>query len=198
MIEIERKFILADDDKERIIKNAEFLHERTFVDTYYDKSDFVLTSQDKWLRCRNGKFELKAPLRQRTRGFADQYREVENEQEIKKILNLPLNSSLNRSLKKNGYVPFCVCTTTREKYRNAQFTIDFDTANFECFTYTLAEIEVMVQDEKEIGNAIKQIVNFARKQNLILAPTRGKIIEYLKNFKPKHYLTLVQAGIVND
>ena len=36
MIEVEKKFILNEQDKERLTKEAQFLNERVFTDTYYD------------------------------------------------------------------------------------------------------------------------------------------------------------------
>jgi len=48
MIEVEKKFILNEQDVERLTKNAQFLNERIFTDIYYDTENFSLTSYDKW------------------------------------------------------------------------------------------------------------------------------------------------------
>jgi len=40
MIEVEKKFILNEQDKERLTKNADFLNERVFTDIYYDTEIF--------------------------------------------------------------------------------------------------------------------------------------------------------------
>jgi adenylate cyclase class IV len=198
MIEIEKKFILNEQEKERLIKDAEFLSERVFTDIYYDTEKFLLTSQDKWFRSREGKFELKLPLHKKREKLADQYDEIEDEQKIKQVLNLPLNKNLADNLIKVGYFPFCTCKTTRRKYKKELFIIDLDIVDFQDFTYNIGEIELMVNDKSEVEGAIKKIMNFAKTHNLTVAPVRGKIIEYLKRVKQNHYQTLVKKNVVKD
>jgi len=198
MIEVEKKFILSEQEKERLIKDAEFLSERVFTDIYYDTEKFLLTSQDKWLRSREGKFELKLPLHKGRERLADQYDEIEDEQKIKQVLNLSPNKNLADNLIKAGYSPFCTCKTTRRKYKKELFIIDLDIVDFQDFTYNIGEIELMVNDKSEVGGAIKKIMNFAKAHNLTVAPVRGKIIEYLKRVKQNHYQTLVKKNVVKD
>ena len=100
MIEVEKKFILNKQDKERLTKRAEFLNERVFADIYYDTNNFSLTSKDKWLRSREARFELKLPLHKGAERSADQYDELEDEQKIREALNLPLNGSFADDLTK--------------------------------------------------------------------------------------------------
>lgn len=198
MIEVEKKFILNDQDKERLTKNAQFLNERVFTDTYYDTENFSLTSNDKWLRSREGRFELKLPLYDGADRMADQYDELEDEQKIREALDLPSNGNLADDFVKPGYLAFCTCKTTRRKYKKEPFIIDLDNVDFQDFTYNIGEIELMVNDESEIEGAIEKIMAFAKEQNLTIAPVRGKVIEYLKRVKPNHYQALVQAGVVKD
>jgi len=198
MIEVEKKFILNKQDKERLTKRAEFLNERVFADIYYDTNNFSLTSKDKWLRSREARFELKLPLHKGAERSADQYDELEDEQKIREALNLPLNGSFADDLTKAGYVPFCICKTTRRKYKKGLFIIDLDIVDFQDFTYNIGEIELMVNDKSEIEGAIEKIMNFAKEQNLTIAPVRGKVIEYLKRAKPNHYHALVQEKVVKD
>lgn len=198
MIEVEKKFILNEQDKERLTKDAQFLNERVFTDIYYDTEIFSLTSKDKWLRSREGRFELKLPLHGGTDRLADRYDELEDEQKIREALNLPSNGNLADNLVKNGYSPFCTCKTTRRKYKKEPFIIDLDIVDFQNFTYNIGEIELMVNDKSEIEGAIEKIMNFAKEQNLTIAPVRGKVIEYLKRVKPNHYQALVQAKVVKD
>ncbi|RJQ30190.1 CYTH domain-containing protein [Candidatus Parcubacteria bacterium] len=121
MIEVEKKFILNEQDKERLRKDAEFLNERVFTDIYYDTEIFSLTSKDKWLRSRDGRFELKLPLHEGVERLADQYDELEDKEKIREALNLPSNGNLADDLAKAGYFPFCVCKTTRRKYKKEPF-----------------------------------------------------------------------------
>lgn len=198
MIEIEKKFILNEQDKERLIKNAQFLNERVFTDIYYDTEFFSLTSKNKWLRSSEVKFVLKLPLHNGAERLADQYDELGDKQETREALNLPSNKSLADDLVKAGYSPFCTRKTTRRKYKKETFIIDLDIVDFQDFTYNIGEIELMVNDKAEIEGAIEKIMIFAKEQNLTIAPVRRKVIEYLKRVKPNHYQALVQAGVVKD
>src|SRR3989339_1591923 len=198
MTEVEKKFILNKQDKERLTKRAEFLNERVFADIYYDTNNFSLTSKDKWLRSREARFELKLPLHKGAERSADQYDELEDEQKIREALNLPLNGSFADDLTKAGYVPFCICKTTRRKYKKGLFIIDLDIVDFQDFTYNIGEIELMVNEKSEIESAVEKIIDFAKMQNLTIAPVRGKVIEYLKRAKPNHYQTLVKKKVVKD
>jgi len=198
MIEVEKKFIISEQHKKRLTKDAEFLSERIFTDIYYDTEEFSLTSQDKWLRSREGIFELKLSLHNGVERLADQYDEIKDEQKIRQILNLPPNKNLADDLIKAGYLPFCTCKTTRRKYKKEPFIIDLDTVDFQDFTYHIGEIELMVRDKSEIEDAIEKIMDFAKAQNLTVAPVRGKIVEYLKRAKPNHYQALVKKKVVTD
>lgn len=198
MIEVEKKFILTEQDKDRLTQNTEFLNERVFTDIYYDTDNFFLTAQDRWLRARENRFELKIPLHQGTERLADQYDELEDEEKIRQALNLPRDGNLVVDLEKNGYLPFCICKTTRRKYKNGAFILDLDTVDSKDFTYNIGEIELMVNDKSEIDGAIEKIMNFAKEKNLTITPVRGKVVEYLKRMKPNHYQALVQAGVVKD
>ena len=198
MIEVEKKFILNEHDKERLTKDAEFLNERVFTDIYYDTEIFSLTANDKWLRSREGRFELKLPLHEGIDRLADQYDELEDQRKIRGVLNLPPNGNLADDLAKAGYSPFGTGKTTRRKYKKGPFIIDLDVVDFQDFTYELGEIELMVNEKTEIEKAIEKIMAFAKTQNLTIAPVRGKIMEYLKRARPGHYQALVRAGVVKD
>lgn len=199
MIEVEKKFILNEQDKARLIKNAEFINEKVFTDIYYDTQDFSLTTKDRWLRCREGRFELKVPLHEGMGRLADQYDELENEPRIREALGLPsVVESFVGDLEKSGLFPFCRCKTTRRKFKKESFIIDLDVVDFQDFTYNIGEIELMVQGKSEIENAVEKIIVFAKDQKLTPTPVRGKIIEYLKRIRPNHYQALVRAGVVRD
>lgn len=198
MIEVENKFILSESDISHLTEGAEFLQEKVFTDTYYDTEDFILTSQDKWLRSRAGKFELKLPLYQGVERIIYAYDELEKEEDIERALGFEVDENFIDSLVDKMYLPFCVCKTTRRKYKNGDFNIDLDTVEFEEFTYSLGEIEVMVNDKSEVERATAKIMAFAERRGLKIAPVRGKVIEYLKGIRPDHYQALLKAGVVKD
>ena len=93
MIEVEKKFLLTNEEKERLIEGAEFLVEKKQSDVYYDTADYKLTLKDWWLRSRNGIFELKVPLTSENHRSVDQYEEYDDEDQIRELINLPKNKS---------------------------------------------------------------------------------------------------------
>ncbi len=196
MIEVEKKFTLSDDDKTRVIQDAEFLGEESFTDTYYDTSDFNLTANDKWLRLRGDKFELKLPMND-SKGAShkklDQYEDLDTDEAILRALGLSPDGSLKQILEVNGYEPFSTFTTTRKKYKKGDFVIDLDEMDF---GYSIGEIELMVSDQSEVPEALERILAFAQKYGLSIAPVRGKVIEYIKRNNPIHYKTLEEAGVL--
>ena len=109
---------------------------------------------------------------------------------------MPNGGGLADILLKNGYLPFYICKTTRKKYKKELFIIDLDVVNFQNFTYNIGEIELMVNEKSEIKSAIGKIMSFAREQGLMIAPVRGKVIEYLKRMRPEHYNALIRSGMV--
>lgn len=199
MIEVEKKFQLTEEDRERLIADTEFVSEKTFTDIYYDTADYKLTSHDQWLRARDGRFELKLPLHSGPERVADQYEELEAEDQIKAVLGFTVDGNLEELLQSNGYEPFATLTTARKKYKKDPFLIDLDIVDFgNSEYYTLGEIEMMVADESEMTGAIEKIVDFANENGLSLLPVRGKLIEYIKRLRPEHYKALVDAKAIQD
>jgi adenylate cyclase class IV len=198
MIEVEKKFILSESDMCRLTEGADFLQEKVFTDTYYDTENFILTSKDKWLRSRSGRFELKMPLYQGEERMIYAYDELEDDEDVKKALGFEIDRPINDSLADNKYSPFCVCKTTRRKYKSGNFNIDLDTVEFKEFAYSLGEIELMVSEKSEVGEARERIAAFARERGLKITPVRGKVIEYLKRIRPEHWQVLFKAGVVED
>lgn len=196
MIEVEKKFTLSEDDKARVVQDAEFLGEKSFTDTYYDTSDFALTTSDKWLRLRGDRFELKLPMNE-GKGAGDrrldQYEELDTDEAILQALNLALDDSLKQTLEVNGYEPFSTFTTTRKKYKKGDFVIDLDEMDF---GYSIGEIELMVEDQSEMQKALERILAFAQEHGLSVAPVRGKVVEYIKRNNPAHYKALEEAGVL--
>jgi adenylate cyclase class IV len=193
MIEIEKKFKLTSDDIQRLTADGTLLGEKQITDTYYDNALFVLGRGDMWLRERNGRFELKMPLGGRTNGSVQTYDELEDDESIRKALNLPFDQPLVDTLTAAGYNPFCICKTTRTKYKIGEFGLDVDVADFGDFTYELAEIELMAEDAAAMAEAERKILEFAKKHGLALGEIRGKIIEYIARKRPEHFEALKKA-----
>lgn len=208
MIEIEKKFILTDAQKKRLLEKAEFLGEKTFIDVYYDTPEYALTKNDIWLRARDGNFELKLPLQKNEKGLTNQYHEIEGEEKIRQIFGIVPKGNFLEDIQSFGYAAFCECKTTRKKYRKEKFIIDLDEVIFHKdsaqggsnhvrdFKYSIAEIELIIASEGEIKKANDEILAFADLMGLENKNLRGKVLEYLLRHKPEHYKALVDAGVV--
>jgi thiamine-triphosphatase len=192
MIEIEKKFKLTSKEIEHLVSEGTLLGEKQITDTYYDNAMYDLTRGDMWLRERNGQFELKLPLGGKNSNIQT-YNELEDDDSIRKALNLTSNQPLADALKAAGYTPFCTCNTTRTKYKIGEFGLDVDVANFGDFTYELAEIELMAEDKEAIPEAENKILEFAKSHNLSTGEIRGKILEYLARKNPEHFEALKKA-----
>lgn len=197
MIEVEKKFTLTKEQEENLIRGAEFLGEKKFTDIYYDDANFSLTKKDLWLRQRDGKFELKIPMNASIEErISDQYRELENDEDILKYFNAGSNTSLEKFLDEKEYKSFCKITTTRKKYKKEEFIIDLDVMDF---GYALAEIEYIVEDESRLNEATNAIIQFAKKHNITSNDAifvRGKVAEYLKRNNQKHLQALLDAKVI--
>lgn len=195
MIEIEKKFILTEDQKNNLINEAEFLGEKKFTDIYYDNADFTLTKSDIWLRERDGKFELKIPMNESIKNrVSDQYRELDNERDILQYFRSGINKSLIDFLNQSRYESFCSITTTREKYKKNNFGIDLDSMDF---GYRIAEIEYMTDDESKIQESTESIIAFAKKHHINTdTVVRGKVIEYIRLNNPRHFQILIEAQVI--
>jgi thiamine-triphosphatase len=198
MIEIEKKFVIDNNKKNQFVSEAEFLYKKVFTDTYYDNDDFSLTSKDIWLRSRDNNFELKIPVSISDKGFINQYKELTDENLIKKHLNLQGSLPIKQLLVDNKYNQFCILTTTRERFKKGSFSIDIDTVTADSFNYSIAEVELMVEKESDMESALKQITSFMEQNNISESAVRGKVIEYLRQKNPNHYNALLSAGIIKQ
>lgn len=196
-IEVEKKFILNNEDIGRLLENAEFVNEKIFTDIYYDNENYSLTSNDIWLRKREGKFEMKIPISKSVGNyFINKYEEIEGEENIRKILKIEKENSFINDILEYGFKSFCECKSTRKKYRKGEFVIDLDEVEYENFNYKICEIELLVEKRTHIEEATKKILQFAKENNLRIESVRGKVIEYLKREKPQHYQVLVNKKVV--
>jgi len=197
MIEVEKKFILTPEQEKSLIEKAEFLGEKQFTDTYYDDENFSLTTKDIWLRERDGKYELKLPMNESLENrVSDQYRELDVEDDILAHFGARAGISIKDFLIEKEYKPFCEITTTRRKYKKEGFGIDLDVMDF---GYTLAEIELMTDDESKIKEATHSIIQFAKDHGISPGaeiPIRGKVVEFLRTKNPAHFQALIDAKVI--
>lgn len=191
MVEVEKKFLLNEKETEKLVDGAEFLKEVRLEDAYYDLPGFPLIKHDRYLRSRNGKFELKLLAGDRGEFNVNVYEEVEDETEIQSKLSLG-DGNMMASLEKAGYFVVAHIKSVRRKYKKGEFSIDLDTTDF---GYNLAEIELMVPSGEGVNEATEKILKFATETGVKVAPgigVRGKLLEFLYRDKPDVYKEIVE------
>lgn len=197
MIEIEKKFLFSKQQIKEIAEKFEFFGEEIIVDLYYDTKKYDLTKNDIWLRKRNGVFQLKIPVRsENDKEHFNKYQEIEGEEKIRQIFSVAPIGSFEQDINRFGYEVFCNCKTVRKKYKKNNISIDLDEVFLDDFSYAIGEVEIMVEKKVDMEKAVGEIKKFAKENKLEIAPVRGKVIEYLKKKKPRHYRELLKSGTV--
>jgi adenylate cyclase class IV len=175
MIEVEKKFRPTEEQLLLIIRDAEFLGEKTLKDLYYDYPDYRLLKNKVYLRNRNGNFELKVGDDE-TEGTSE---EIENEAGIKNYFKIkePVIEFI-----KNNLVNVIEWECKRREYKKDGFTIDIDELDF---GYKCVEVELLVANMKEVDAAHEKIINFGLKNGLEIKDIPAKRYEYLRILKPE-------------
>jgi adenylate cyclase class IV len=201
MIEIEKKFLLTEDQLNALLDGARPLGQKQFEDAYLDTVDYSLSTNDLWFRQRDGVYELKVPLRSvgTNNTGTNRYHELTDEKEIASELQLTVKTNLTAALAKAAIVPFITCYTDRKSYEKDGFHIDVDAASYKDsnFTYAVAEIELLITDESQADDAEQSIIRYAQTYDLTTDKViLGKIGAFLKEEKPDHYAALVAANVL--
>jgi adenylate cyclase class IV len=196
VIEVEKKVALDAGSRACLLSGATRRGRVTFRDTYYDSSQYDLTKRDRWLRDRNGGYELKvAHHRRATPGgrLYDHFEELTEHAAIRETLGLTGTVPLRAALLEAGFSPFCVIATLRERYAVGEFTIDIDATDF---GYEVAEVELVLDDLTERTAAQSRIARFLEERGVPIQPVEGKVSAYLREFSKEHYSALVEAGVL--
>lgn len=201
MIEIEKKFLLTATQQHDLLEGAREIEKKTVEDSYFDTVDYRLTTNDLWLRKRDGIYELKAPLKTASGSSAtNRYHEITDIDVIAAELGITLDGNdLEASLARAGVTVFLTYHTNRESYEKQGFHIDIDAAEYpgSDFRYALAEIELLVDDESQADAAEDKIIEFAQSFGLVTDQViLGKVVVYLQHERPEHYDALVRSGIL--
>ena len=159
-----------------------------------------------WLRQRDKAWELKVPLstwrREKNKGPSsiDQYKELEGEGDIlsflfdRTLLSRPgLPSSLEQSLRSDGFAEFAKITTHRVIYECEGLTVTFDTAT--PLNYSVGELELLVAASSDVGKAEERIRSFAKSYGLSIdSRMPGKVLEHIRRNAPLHWKALRESG----
>ena len=193
MIEVEKNFAVKAEDKLHLVQGATLLFKKELTDVYYDSPDYALTGNDFWLRTREGRFELKVPqnvghIKER---ITDQYKELETDDEIARELGISMERPFSEAIKEKDFTPFATITTKRERYQKGDFHLDFDEMDFGFIAF---EVELMVPKQEGISAAEKRILEFG-KEHRLNPESAGKVIEYLRRYRPEHFAFLQSRGV---
>jgi predicted adenylyl cyclase CyaB len=196
MIEVEIKCKPTQAQMAALLKGATFVSEEHLTDVYYDSPIYELSIKDFWLRTRNGKFVLKIPAAAcsflATQANTPKH-ELEEEQEIRKALNLSPKDTLKETIMLAGYKPLYTLSKTRKKYSKNGFIIDIDHATFEALTFDLCEIETIVEKPEEIKQATQNLIAFAKDHGITIEPILGNLIALIRIINPTHFELLEKA-----
>jgi thiamine-triphosphatase len=198
MIEVEIKFSLLHGNEQRAIEGAELIGTKINSDVYYDNKEFTLTLKDWWLRKRNANFELKLPPNRDLRNIDNQARRYEELTEEPDIINALgfSGADITTLLTDNNYKSFADLVTTRTSYKHGQYRIDIDHTNF---NYSIGELELLVEDVKEVKAAEKKLIQFLAERDISYSKNDfGKVAYYLQKNSSEHFDKLVEAGVINS
>lgn len=196
MIEVEIKVHVTDKQAEALIEGAQFVSQKVLVNEYYDSTDFKLTTHGFWLRRRNGVFELKFPATKDGSFNIGKsiMHEITDEHEIMRILGLLGCASLSEALAAAGYAVLYRFTNTRRTYTKNGFTIDFDHADFGDLTYSICEVEMLVDSPDQAEKAFDALYAFVRQYGISTERAEGKLGYYMRIKNPAHYHAVMNSS----
>ena len=158
-----------------------------FHDEYFDTAALALTSQDTWLRRRDGAWELKIPHGDRVAsgGETTVFREVEDEAQI--VGELAALGVPGETLPFPGLDVFAEFTTFRDKYAlPGRVRVDVDEASY---GHRVLELEVMTDGSPEDVAAARAEIDAAAAElgcERLGDGAGGKLETYLRRYCPAH------------
>lgn len=197
-MKLRKKFQLTAEEKARLLDGAELVKSKRITDVYYDTSDYKAIKADWWLRRRDGEFQLKIPIEtgDAIDTTANMYHELETESEIRRALQLSVETrDLAADLTAAGYLPFIEARSDRKSYHKDGFTIDVDSVTYadSDFTYSLAEVETLIEDESAAAAAVQRIDDYVAGYGIETnQETDGKIVAFMRANLPGHYGALLE------
>ncbi|XP_074090934.1 thiamine-triphosphatase [Macrotis lagotis] len=208
-IEVEQKFVPGPGIEARLAElGASRESQLSFRDSYYDTPELALMKADHWLRQREGSgWELKCPGAGGNAGPHTKYVELTAEAAIAARLAQRLGApgldtrSVSAALGPLRLREVASFVTERSVWKLAlpgagreeqPLTVDLDTADF---GYAVGEVEALVREEAEVPEALERIHSLS--SLLGVSPQEqipGKLIVYLKSFRPQDYQRLLEAA----
>lgn len=197
MIEVEIRVTVTAKQLNELIDGAQFVSKQVLKNEIYDSIDFKLTTKNFWLRCRDGVFELKYPVKKDDNLLEDKdiaVHEINDEQEIRRILCLSTIGSMSEALAAAGFTVLYRFTNTRNTYTKDGFTIIFDHADFGDLTYDVCEIESIITSVDQTNRAFESLWDFAKRHGISTERAEGKLEYYMRVKNPAHYFAIVNSS----
>ncbi len=193
VIEVERKFVPSDDTEPRLQTLGGRLVQRySFHDVYMDTLDYRLTSNDHWLRQRDGQWQLKcppatgvAPLSQATSQYSEWQDDMSILQHVLPLLQDSTNPLAETAAKSPDDMQCCPsgntdtspssiqemlssgkwCEIARFTTHRSSYTLGDFSIDLDSadFGLQVGEIETLVSHESQIAEAIVEIDKLANK-----------------------------------
>eukprot|EP00166_Cyanidium_caldarium_P003365 ctg_325.g92 len=206
-LEVEKKFVLSPETEQRLLEilssssssssSSRSRQTLRFTDIYYDAAHtWTLTSSNRWLRQRQGVWELKVPITGASQRRLDAYRELVFEADIR----AELGWAPAEALAAGRIAAFAHIETERVsimgEHAGRRVRIDLDRADY---GYTVGEIETLAHDEDDVAAAERDVLALAVAAGLQAQESpRGKLAEFLHRHRPEHYAALMRAGILRS
>lgn len=201
VIEVERKFQITADAKQKILsfENATVTPTESIIDQYYNDQ---LALSDKWLRKRNGRWELKLPINDGATQHDNAgthasglsvFREL-YDTDVWSALSLPPPPSDSAQI---DMVCFATLATERTtvvipwQTRSVKVTFDECTSpdGFQC---NIGELELIVTEQQQVTPATLIINHLIAHFQLSSVDTKdGKLTKFLKHHRPAMFKELL-------
>lgn len=215
-LEVEYKFAVPAATRARLLAAAEAagaeVCERTFRDEYYDDGASGMTLSDRWLRRRDGRWQLKVPVGMRGggRGGMFVYREVEEEEMVWEELG-------RRERRAAGLECFARLETRRTEFAVPGLGVGgvepivvvmdccrgFGGGGDEAFVHGVGEVEIVVRDERRVEEARRKVLRFCEENGIGggegargEGEGAGKVETFLRERRPVMHARLVKAGVM--
>ncbi|XP_044521170.1 thiamine-triphosphatase isoform X1 [Gracilinanus agilis] len=208
-IEVEQKFVPRPGIEDRLKELGGTQESQiSFRDSYYDTPELTLMKADHWLRYREGSgWELKCPGAGGNTSSHTKYVELTTEAAIAARLCEQLRSGglgtekVSDMLGQLRLQEVASYVTNRSIWKLAlsgagdeeePLTVDLDTADF---GYAVGEVEALVREEAEVPEALEKIHSLSSLLGVSeQEQTPGKLIVYLKRFRPEDYQRLLEKA----
>jgi len=208
MFDLSKLPLLEHNKGAKPFRTVQFLHEKSFTDTYYDNDerDYPLTTQDIWLRQRDLNWECKTPMN--LTASMDSYHELIDLREIADFLGKVLGASKSPVpenaeqfkiwlKQQHGLTPFGTIQTTRRHYLiDDEFTLDLDKADF---GHYVGELELVVHSKEQVHDAERKIAQYMKEHEWFFDTSgvvMGKLSAYIINYNNKQRECMEKSGVL--